>query len=448
MKRNDNQNKYIMMTETPVPKLIIKLSIPTIISMLVTGFYNMADTFFVGRISTEDTAAVGLVFSVMAIIQAVGFFCGQGSGTYLSRKLGAGEKEEAEKMAATGFATAVFLGIVLAIVGNVYARPITYLIGAGDDDMVKTMQYLRIILIGAPFMTSQFVINNQLRFQGSAIYAMIGLFCGAFVNVALDPLLIFGFKLGIRGAAIATICGQLVSFLVLVIGTTKGSNIRINLKNIRFHPRYFIEIVNGGMASLLRQGLAAIATLLMNNVARELGDMVAVAAMSVVTRAVMMIGSAMIGFGQGFQPVCSFNYGAGLKGRVREGFFFCVKYGSIFLVIASSILFIFAGPIVYLMRPDPDVVAIGKVALRWQAAMLPTLAFSSMANMLLQATGKGFKASIASSCRSGLCFIPLLYLLTWRFGLPGLEATQAIADFLAFLIAIPLAVSELKDMKD
>ena len=195
-------------------------------------------------------------------------------------------------------------------------------------------------------------------------------------------------------------------------------------------------------------GLAAIATLLMNNVARELGDMVAVAAMSVVTRAVMMIGSAMIGFGQGFQPVCSFNYGAGLKGRVREGFFFCVKYGSIFLVIASSILFIFAGPIVYLMRPDPDVVAIGKVALRWQAAMLPTLAFSSMANMLLQATGKGFKASIASSCRSGLCFIPLLYLLTWRFGLPGLEATQAIADFLAFLIAIPLAVSELKDMKD
>ena len=152
------------MTETPVPKLIIKLSIPTIISMLVTGFYNMADTFFVGRISTEDTAAVGLVFSVMAIIQAVGFFCGQGSGTYLSRKLGAGEKEEAEKMAATGFVTAVFLGIVLAVVGNIYANPIAYLIGADDTDIAKTIQYMRIILIGAPFMTSQFVVNNQLRF--------------------------------------------------------------------------------------------------------------------------------------------------------------------------------------------------------------------------------------------------------------------------------------------
>ncbi len=446
---SDTQSaKYKMMTETPVPKLIVKLAIPTIISMLVTGLYNTADTFFVGKISKENTAAVGLVFTVMAMIQAVGFFCGQGSGTFLSRKLGAGERKEAEEMAATGFVVAAFLGVIIAVACNHFAEPIAYFLGADEDSIVQTVSYLRIILLGAPFMTCQFVINNQLRFQGNAIYAMIGLFIGAVVNVGLDPLLIFGFNMGISGAAVATISAQILSFVVLLIGTTKGGNLRIHLKNTRFRWYYFKEIINGGMASLLRQGLAAVATLLMNKIARDLGGNAAVAAMAVVMKIVMMIGCAMIGFGQGFQPVCSYNYGAGFKSRVREGFFFCVKYGTIFLTVGAAALIILAKPIVTVMQPDSDVVAISKVALRWQAAALPFLAFSSMANMLLQASGKGFKASIASSCRSGLCFIPLLYLLTYLFGIQGLEATQAVADFLAFVIAVPLAVSELKKMKD
>ena len=446
---SDTQSaKYKMMTETPVPKLIVKLAIPTIISMLVTGLYNAADTFFVGKISKENTAAVGLVFTVMAMIQAVGFFCGQGSGTFLSRKLGAGERKEAEEMAATGFVVAAFLGVIIAVVCIIFAEPIAYFLGADKDSIVQTVSYLRIILLGAPFMTCQFVINNQLRFQGNAIYAMIGLFIGAVVNVGLDPLLIFGFNMGISGAAVATISAQILSFVVLLIGTTKGGNLRIHLKNTRFRWYYFKEIINGGMASLLRQGLAAVATLLMNKIARDLGGNAAVAAMAVVMKIVMMIGCAMIGFGQGFQPVCSYNYGAGFKSRVREGFIFCVKYGTIFLTVGAVALIIFAKPIVTVMQPDPNVVAISKVALRWQAAALPFLAFSSMANMLLQASGKGFKASIASSCRSGLCFIPLLYLLTYLFGIQGLEATQAVADFLAFVIAVPLAVSELKKMKD
>lgn len=435
------------MTETPVPKLITKLAIPTILSMLVTGFYNMADTYFVGKITTEDTAAVGLVFPLMAIIQAVGFFCGQGSGTFLSRMLGAGEKQKAEEMAATGFLLAAILGVLIIIFGNIYSHPLAYLLGADAASVEKTVQYLRIILVGAPFMTCQFVVNNQLRFQGSAIYAMVGLFCGAAVNVVLDPIMIFGFHLGISGAAVATVSGQLISFIVLMVGTTKGANLRLHVKNIRFNFYYLGQIANGGLASLLRQGLAAVATLLMNNEAQELGGNAAVAAMSIVTRIVMMIGSAMIGFGQGFQPVCSFNYGAGKKERVREGFFFCFKYGTIFLTFGAAILIILAGPIVYGLRHDPAVVEVGKVALRWQAATLPFLAFTSMANMMLQATGKGIKASIASSCRSGLCFIPCLYILIYFFGIKGLEATQAVADFFSLLIAIPLAVSELAKMK-
>lgn len=446
-KQKKEIDKFKMLTETPVPKLIIKLAVPTIISMLVTGVYNTADTFFVGQISTEDTAAVGFVFTMMAMIQAVGFFCGQGSGTYLSRMLGAGEKEKAEEMAATGFAVAAILGVLITILGNVFATPLAYFLGADEASIEKTVNYMRIILIGAPFMTCQFVVNNQLRFQGAAIYAMVGLFCGAVVNIGLDPLLIFGFHMGISGAAVATISAQFVSFVVLLIGTTKGSNLRLRISKVRINFHYIKEIVNGGMASLLRQGLAAIATLLMNKVARNFGGNAAVAAMSVVTRVVMMIGCAMIGFGQGFQPVCSYNYGAGLKNRVREGFFFCVKYGTIFLTFGALVLIIFARPIITVMRNDPAVVGIGVPALRWQAAALIFLGFSSMANMLLQATGKGLKASIASSCRSGLCFIPLLYLLTYLFGIRGLEITQALADLLAFLIAIPLATSELKKLK-
>ena len=441
------QKKYIMMTETPVPKLITKLAIPTILSMLVTGFYNLADTYFVGKITTEDTAAVGLVFPFMAIIQAVGFFCGQGSGTFLSRMLGSGEKQKAEEMAATGFLLAAILGVLITVFGNIYAHPLAYLLGADAGSVEKTVQYLRIILIGAPFMTCQFVVNNQLRFQGSAIYAMVGLFCGAAANVVLDPIMIFGFRMGISGAAVATVSGQLISFIVLMVGTTKGANLRLHVKNIRLNFYYLGQIANGGLASLLRQGLAAVATLLMNNEAQELGGNAAVAAMSIVTRIVMMIGSAMIGFGQGFQPVCSFNYGAGKKDRVREGFFFCFKYGTVFLTFGAAILIILADPIVYGLRHDPAVVEVGKVALRWQAATLPFLAFTSMANMMLQATGKGIKASIASSCRSGLCFIPCLYILVYFFGIRGLEATQAVADFFSLLIAIPLAVSELAKMK-
>lgn len=448
MNETADTKKYKMMTETPIPKLIVKLAIPTIISMLVTGLYNAADTFFVGKISTEDTAAVGVVLTIMSMIQAVGFFCGQGSGTYLARMLGNGEKQKAEEMAATGFTVAAILGVLIAIVGNIFAEPISFLLGADDASLIQTEHYLRIILIGAPFMTCQFVVNNQLRFQGSAMYAMVGLFTGAVVNVGLDPLLIFGFHMGISGAALATISAQAVSFIILLIGTTRGSNIRLHPKNIRLNWFYIKEIINGGAASFLRQGLMALSTGLMNNIARDLGSNAATAAMGVVTKVVMMVASAMIGFGQGFQPVCSYNYGAGLKKRVREGFFFCVKYGTIFLTLGAVLLFVFAKPIIGMMRNDPAVIAIGVPALRWQSVALPLFAFSSMANMFLQATGKGVKASITSSCRNGIFFIPLLYLLSTVYGLQGLEMTQGIADILTFLATVPLTVAELKKLKE
>ena len=444
--RNSTPNRYEYLTQTPVPKLISRLAVPTILSMLVTGIYNTADTFFVGRISTQATAAVGLVFSVMAVIQAMGFFCGQGSGTYLSRMLGAGKKQEANEVAATGFALALILGVIVAILGNVFARPLGYALGAGDTTIHDTLLYMRIILLGAPFMMAQFVINNQLRFQGSAVYAMVGLLCGAAINIGLDPLLMFVFHMGVAGAAIATVSGQFISFVVLLIGSAQGDNIHLKISNVRLNSHYLKEIINGGSPALARQGLAAIATLLLNQTAGQMGGDAAIAGMSVVTRVLMLLASALIGFGQGYQPVCGFNYGAGLYGRVKEGYFFCVKYGTIILTAASALCLAFAPQIISFFRDDPEVIAVGTVALRAQAISLPLMATIVITNMMLQSTGKGLKASIASSARNGIFFIPMILILPRLFGLFGVEISQACADVLSFLLAIPFAASELKKM--
>lgn len=448
MSEKRETNRHVYLTETPIPKLIWSLAVPTIISMLVTGIYNSADTYFVGRISTEATAAVGLVFSVMAIIQAGGFFCGQGSGNYLSRLLGAGQKEEAEEVAITGFVMAFVIGALFAVIGNLFAGNLADFIGATPASRADTVAYLRIILLGAPFMMCQFVINNQLRFQGSAMYAMVGLLCGAIMNIGLDPLLMFGFGMGIRGAALATVCGQITSFTALLIGSEKGENIHLRLSRLKWNLHHVTEISNGGMPSLMRQGMAAISALLLNRVAMEYGADAAVAGMSIVSRVMMLLLSVLIGFGQGYQPVCSYNYGAGYKKRVRDGFWYCVRYGTAMMTIAGVICFIFAEPIVSWFRNDPEVVRMGSLALHWQSAVLPLLAFSILTNMVLQATGKGLKASITSSARNGLFFIPLILILPRIFGFAGVAMTQAWADIITFILCLIVVQSELKTFED
>lgn len=447
-----NQDRYTMMTETPVPKLITKLAIPTIISMLVTGLYNMADTYFVAQIpdvGTEATAAVGIVFPMMAVIQALGFMFGHGSGNFLSRMLGAGKKKEASEMASTGFAMALLTGFLVMLLGTIFLRPMAEFLASSDvteETLDLTMKYARIILMGAPFMMCQFVINNQLRFQGAAMYAMVGLLAGAVINVGLDPLLILGFDLGVTGAALATISGQAMSFVILLIGSRRGENIKLHIRNVHINGYYIGQVINGGFPSLIRQGMAAIATILLNRAAGEYGQEAAIAGMSIVTRVLMMLSSALIGFGQGYQPVCSFNYGAGKKDRVRQGFWFCLRWGTVFLVVVSAICIIFAPDIVRIFRDDPGVVEVGSAALRYQAATLPLLATTVMINMMLQSIGKGVKASITASARNGLFFIPAILILPAFYGLTGVETAQAVADVCSLCLAIPLARSELERM--
>lgn len=445
--KHENKDKYIWMTTAPIPRLIGSLALPTIISMLVTSFYVMTDTYFVGKINTQATAAVGISFSVMAIIQAFGFFFGHGSGNYISRKLGARDYKSAEKMAATGFFSAFVLGCLITFMGLMFLTPICKILGSTSTILPYTETYLGIILLGAPFMASSLVLNNQMRFQGNAVYAMVGITIGTVLNIGLAPLLIFVCDMGIAGAAWATLCGQVCSFLILLYMDSRGENIRIRFRNFTPSISSFKEIVFGGSPSLCRQGLSSVAAILLNVSAGRYGD-AAIAGMSIVGRICMFINSFVVGFGQGFQPVCGYNYGAGIYSRVSQGFWFCVRVGAIFLAMCSAAGYAYASEVVAWFRADdPEVIAIGARALRWQLVTLPLGAWVILCNMLLQTIRQPARAVTLASSRQGLFFIPFILLLSHFFGLDGIVACQAAADFCSFLLALPLTLPVLKSFK-
>ena len=440
------EQKFHQMTEEPVGQLICRLALPCIISMLVTAFYNMADTFFVGMLkSNSATGAVGVVFSLMAIIQAVGFFFGHGSGNFISRELGKHNYEEASNMAATGFFSALAAGLLICVLGQIFLEPLAYLLGSTDTILPYAKAYLRVILIGAPWMTASLVLNNQLRFQGSAAYAMVGIARGAVLNIGLDPLLIFVFGMGVAGAAWATIFSQFVSFCLLLIGCTKGGNLHIHISRVQLKWSYYAMIIKGGLPSLARQGLASVATICLNQAARSYGD-AAIAAMSVVQRIMMFGASAMIGFGQGFQPVCGFNYGARLYHRVKEGFWFCVKTSTVFLFAVGTLGFIFAPQLVALFRDDPQVIAYGATALRFQCVTFCFQGWVVMSNMMLQTIGRTAPATFLAMARQGVFFIPLVWILSAAFGMLGIQMTQTVSDCLTLICAIPIQLKVLREL--
>ncbi|MFR8994813.1 MAG: MATE family efflux transporter [Negativibacillus sp.] len=440
------QQKFDRMTKTPIPRLIGELAVPTIISMLVTSFYNMADTFFVGKINTSATAAVGIVFPLMAMIQAFGFFCGHGSGNYISRQLGAHNFEDASKMSATGFVSAFVLGLGILVVGFLFTDPLLHIMGSTETILPYARSYMRIILIGAPYMTASLVLNNQLRFQGSAFYSMIGITTGAVLNIVLDPLFIFVLDMGVAGAALATIISQFVSFCLLIAGTFRGGNLRLNLRDFSPSLKYYQNIVKGGAPSLFRQGLGSFATVCLNLMAGPYGD-AAIAAMSIVTRISQFAASVVIGFGQGFQPVCGFNYGAKLFKRVQEGFWFCVKFCTSVLLVAAVCGWIFSPNLIGIfLKTDPLVIEYGSQALRLQVLTFPLVGWITIANMMLQTIGKTVKASLLAMSRQFLFFVPVILTLPGFLGILGVQLSQPIADFCSFLLAVPLSISVLREM--
>lgn len=422
------------MLETPINRLIPTLAVPTVISMMVTSVYNMADTYFVSQISTSASGAVGIVFSAMAVIQAVGFTVGMGSGSIASLKLGQNKKREADVVASSAVLTALVLGSILAAVGILNMGQIIWLLGSTPTIYPYALDYARYIILGCPVMILAFTLNNLLRWQGKASLSVIGLGTGGVLNMALDPLFIFAFDLGIAGAAIATLLSQCVSLAILAsFFIFQKSDLRVSPTCISRSPQVYISILKQGMPSFFRQGVMSVSSMALNWNARIFGD-ATVAALAIVSKVFMFIQSVTIGFGQGFQPVLGYNYGAGRLDRVKESVIFSIRTCTIILTVAAVFGFLFAQPIITLFRDDPLVIEIGTRAFRYQCFTLPLGAVLTFANMFFQSLGKSFRATLLAICRQGL-FIPMVFLLPWRFGLTGLELTQACADLLGFLVA-------------
>ena len=436
---HEHIDNYTYLTQAPVHRVIITMAIPTIISMLVTGLYNIADTFFVGKIDTQATAAVGVVFSLMFFVQAMGFFFGHGSGNYISRELGARRHENAIKMASTGFFSSFLVGVIVLILGEIFLTPLSLMLGSTPTILPYTEEYMQVILLGAPFLTSSLTLNNQMRLQGNAKFAMFGIVTGAMLNVILDPILIFTCGLGVSGAAWATVIGQAVSFVILFLMTRRGENIAIHFRNFSPSLQRYKEIFYGGSPSMMRQGLACIATMSLNLAAGVYGDS-AIAAMSIVGRIAMLSFAVVIGLGQGFQPVCGFCYGAGLYDRLKEAYKFTVTIGTIFLIVLAIVGWMISGMLIGVFRDDPEVIAIGVVALRWQLCVFPVNALILASNMLAQTCRKPWRANILAAARQGLFFIPLIFILPSYFGLLGVEMCQAVSDLLSFVLTVPIVI--------
>ncbi len=440
--------KLQRMTETPIPRLVLSLSAPTIVSMLISSLYNMADTYFIGLIGNPSaTAAVGVCLPLMAILQAVGFMFGHGSGNYISRALGAKDGENARRMAATGFYWALLCGAVIAGAGLLILDPLVFALGSTPTIAPYAHDYAFYILLGAPWLVSSLVLNNQIRFQGNAVFAMVGVTAGAALNIALDPLFIFTLGMGVGGAALATIISQFVSFVLLWLGTRRGGNIRIKLAQFSFTMAMFREIIRGGVPSLLRQGLASLATVALSFAAGAYGD-TAIAAMSIVGRIMFFAVSAVIGFGQGFQPICGFNYGAGRYDRVRSSFWFSVRLSFGVLLCASAVGLLFAPQIVELfLRGNIEVTRIGALSLRLQCILLPFSSFLILSNMMLQTMGLAREASLVAASRQGLFFMPAVLLLPMALGLLGVQLAQPVSDICSMAVTIPLTMRVLNGLK-
>ena len=407
--------QFRRMTETPIPQLVLSLAAPTILSMLITSIYNLADTFFVGQISTSASGAVGVVSSLMAIIQALGFMLGHGAGTIISRSLGSRDTTAATRFASTSFFTALVFGVVLAVAGLGTLPHFMMLLGSTETILPHVCAYARPILIAAPLMISSLVMNNILRYEGKASFAMIGLVTGGVLNIALDPLFMFVFGLGTAGAGIATALSQSISFCILLSMFLRGKTVsQFRLSAVTREARDFGRILLGGM--------------------------------SIVSRIFMFIISVAIGVGQGLQPVASFNYGARKYRRVRQAAIFTIEVAFCMLVVLVGLCWVNGDALIRLFRDDPAVTAVALPAFHYQCLAMLLQPIIVVANMTFQSVGASGRATFLACCRQGVFFIPLILILPRTHGLFGVEICQPIADVLTFLVSLPFLLAFLQQL--
>ena len=437
--KNDKKgSRRTAILNEPILPLLVKTSVPTIIGMMVMVIYNLTDTFFVGMLNNKSmTAAIGVVFSFMSFMQAIGFWFGYGSGNRMSKKIGEDEEQEAEILSSVGILLAIVIGILAAVLSWIFLVPLSRFIGgsASDNLLTFTMEYLQVIIISIPFGLYSITLYNQLRLCGNVKDGMIGLLAGMVVNMVLDPVLMFGFKMGFIGAGYATLLGQIAGCIILTSLSRRNGNIAVDLKKAKGNKERVYHILAGGMPNFSRQSITSIALILLNAAAAKYGEGL-IAALTISSRIAALAYMIMIGWGQGFQPICAMNYGARQHDRVKKAFQLTVAVGTVFLMLSAVMLYIFSEPLIKTMVKDKEVILISVRILRMQCITMPLLGYFAVSSMLLQNIGQYFWASVLSVSRQGLFYIPLLYLLSNLLGQFGIYLLQPAADALSFVLAV------------
>lgn len=436
----NSEEQYGRMMETPIPRLVTSLAIPTTISMLVTVIYNTADTYFVSQINKSASAAVGMVYTLMAIIQAVGYGLGMGAGSLISRKLGEKNDSAADMYASSAFFAAVGMGAVVGWGCLAALDPILRLLKCTDTMMPYAVGYAKYILAVAPLSCASFVLNNTLRAEGESRIAMWGLAVGGVLNVFLDPLFIFTFDMGTAGAALATAISQSVSFLILLAVFLAGKSIvRIRIGSVSRRAKDYVLIVATGLPTVCRQGLGSLASALINAQAVVYGD-AAVSAITIANKIYVLVRNIILGIGQGFQPVAGYNYSAGKRRRAWNAFRFASLLGSAVCIFSAAVIAAFSTPIMQWFCDDADVMRIGTETLLFACAVMPFMAVSTYVNQLYQCLGFKLPATILASCRQGIFFVPAVFLLPLLFDRAGVEMSQPAADLATFIISVPFLI--------
>lgn len=447
MSTKSNKN-YDLIVNGNLKKVILILAIPAIVSMLVTSIYNAADTYFVSKFGDSAVAGVSVVMSYMSIVQAVGFFFGHGSGNFISKSLGAKDEDSAGKMAITSVVSSFVFGLIIMAFALIFIEPIAKIFST-ETMLEHTKNYFFYIILATPFMTASFTLNNQLRFQGNAFYGMLGLGFGAILNIILDPIII-SLTGDVSGASIATMISQIVGFILLILFSFKSS-IKLSLKNLAIKKSIFLEIFKGGLPSLLRQGTVAVSNAVLSLIVVKYGDY-AVAGISVAGKVSWIFFSILIGFGQGFQPVCGFNYGAGKMDRVKSAFKFSTIVATLYMALITIVCMVFSKQLISLFNTAEGggmqkAIELGSKTIFYHAFAFPLAGLYTTSNMMMQNIGRPVRASILALMRQGLAFIPSILILPSLFSLTGVMLAQPVADLISFIVCIPILISVLNEIK-
>lgn len=437
------RKKHKMMTEMPVKRLILRLSIPSIAALLLSSAYGFADAFFIAKLGTDAAGAVGVALAIVALIQAVGFTLGNGAGSLLSRALGAEHRETANGLASLAFWSAILIGGTITALGLSFLNPLVRFLGATEEILPYALPYAFFLLCSAPVQCAAFTLNNLLRAEGKPTWSMIGFAVGNLLNILLDPLLIR--QLGSGGASLATLISQSVALAILLSAYLfRKTTVSLSIKQAWQEWRTISGILLTGLPSLFRQGLAGVAAILQTRTAAAWGN-AAIAGMSAVSRLFLLLYSFCLGIGQGLMPAVGYNKGAGKHTRVAELYRFSLLLATLVMIVISALTAIFAVQILSLFSQDPQMIEIGAVALRALCAVLPLHGVIAVTNMHLQSVGNRFGASLIAAARQGFFYLPLIFLLPRTAGLAGLLWCQAISDVLTFLLTLPFVRSVLQD---